>query len=193
MPESEIPHVDFEEAYRTIPPWEIGRPQPAIAELAGSLVGPILDVGCGSGENAFELAAHGHHVVAVDSSPGAIDQARAKAAERKLDVEFLVADAHALTELGRRFRTVVDSGLLHVIGERQHYAAQLAGVTASGGRLVLLEISDAAQIPYPKISELAIREVIASPAWEIETLRESSFETHLGTFPAWLAIARAAR
>ena len=191
MPDPEsTPEVDFDAAYRTIPPWEIGRPQPALIELAPSMVGPVLDVGCGTGENALELARHGHEVAGVDSSRDAIEQARAKAAARGVDVDFQVGDAHDLAALGRRFPTVLDSALLHVITERERYAEQLTHVIESGGRLVLLEISDAAAIPYPKISQSEIRRVFTAPVWEIEQLSTSRFETHLGTFPAWLGVVR---
>ena len=42
-------------------PWDTGRPQPAIVRLAGAgrFTGTVLDVGCGTGENALFLAARG--------------------------------------------------------------------------------------------------------------------------------------
>jgi len=42
-------------------PWVIGRPQPAIVRLAsgGGISGPVLDVGCGTGENALHVASLG--------------------------------------------------------------------------------------------------------------------------------------
>lgn len=187
--EPDPPAVDFEAAYREVPPWEIGRPQPAIASLvvAAAVVGPVLDVGCGTGENALELARSGLEVVAVDSSPAAIAVARSKAAERSLDVEFVVADAYDLS-LGRRFATVLDSALLHVIGDRRRYSERLASVMEPDGRLVLLEISDDAPIPYPKISEASIRDAFAPPLWEIDSVSKVHFDTLLGRFPAWLVL-----
>ena len=191
MPDHEAPsEIDFEEAYRTSPPWDVGHPQPAVVELAPAVTGPILDVGCGSGENALEFAKHGHEVVAVDSSGAAIRLAREKAADRGVDVEFVVADAHNLVTLGRRFATVVDSALFHVITARARYADELARVIEPDGTLVLLEISDAADIPYPKVSRSEIRSTFSPPDWIVETVSPSTFDTHLGTFPAWLAFVR---
>jgi SAM-dependent methyltransferase len=67
------PVPDWDAAYEgTAPaPWDIGRPQPVIARLAGSgvLCGRVLDAGCGTGEHALLAAAHGAQVVGVDISP----------------------------------------------------------------------------------------------------------------------------
>ena len=43
------------------PPWDIGRPQPAIARLAteGAYAGAVLEAGCGTGENALLVATLG--------------------------------------------------------------------------------------------------------------------------------------
>lgn len=185
------PDVDFEAAYRELPPWEIGSAQPVVAQMAAdaSIVGPVLDVGCGTGENALELARHGLEVVAVDSSPGAIELARAKAADRSIPVQFIVADAHRLaTEISRRFPTVIDSALLHVIDDKPGYAEQLARVIQPDGRLILLEISDQADIPYPKISEAEIRAAFTPPHWHIQSLDTVAYQTQYGPFPAWLGI-----
>ena len=45
--------AEFEAAYSTTPPWDIGRPQPAFVALAaeGGLGRDVLDVGCGTGEH----------------------------------------------------------------------------------------------------------------------------------------------
>ena len=95
----------FEEAYKGTPPWDIGRAQPAFERVAdaGLVTGPVLDAGCGTGENALFFAARGFEAVGVDAVEAAIAAARAKAAARGLTAEFLVHDALALGELGRRF------------------------------------------------------------------------------------------
>ena len=48
--------MGLEWAYRNDDaPWDIGRPQPAIVRLAedGRITGEVIDVGCGTGENAL--------------------------------------------------------------------------------------------------------------------------------------------
>ncbi len=70
----------------------------AVLELAGLKPGArVLDVGCGPGRHALELAKRGYEVVGVDISETFIDLARAAAAEQGLAAAtFEVADARAL-------------------------------------------------------------------------------------------------
>lgn len=53
----------------------------------------VLDVGCGHGRHANELAARGYSVVGVDRMQGFIDLARREAERRRLDVDYKVGDA----------------------------------------------------------------------------------------------------
>src|SRR5215212_6251964 len=102
------PPSRFEAAYEGTPPWDIGRPQRAFAALAASDVArsPLLDVGCGTGENALAFAARGLDVACVDLIPRAIEKAREKAAARGLRARFDVADALELGKLGRIFWSI---------------------------------------------------------------------------------------
>ena len=85
----------FEEAYRGRPPWDIDGPQPHFARLldARLIQGRVLDVGCGTGENALFFASRGLHVTGLDASAVAIDRAQAKARTRGLSVRFIQGDA----------------------------------------------------------------------------------------------------
>jgi len=147
---SDGPKRDFEATYQAgTAPWDIGRPQGALvrAEEAGLVVGAVLDVGCGTGENALYLAGRGHPVIGLDASPTAIERAREKAAARHLtpaQAQFHVWDAMQLGRLRRAFDTVIDCGLFHVFGrdERRLYAQALTEVTSSGSDVLLLCFSD---------------------------------------------------
>ncbi len=98
----------WEDAYKTVPPWDVGRPQPAFIELVRARElnkGRVLDVGCGTGENALYLAENGFSVAGVDLSSRAIAAARAKMAERRLKVDFRAGNALSLHVVsGKYFR-----------------------------------------------------------------------------------------
>lgn len=53
----------------------------------------ILDIGCGTGRHAIELARRGYRVTGIDLSEGMLNVARAKAAIDGLSVSFVQADA----------------------------------------------------------------------------------------------------
>lgn len=188
----------FDAMYEGTPPWDIGRAQPAFVELeaAGAIVGDVLDVGCGTGENALVLAERGHDVVGVDTAAGAIERARAKARQRSVDVEFLVHDAYDLAALGRRFDTIVDSGLFHVLvrDDPEAFAASLRAVLRPGGRLYVLAFDDRDEGQGPAVSPREVRDAFAD-GWTVESIDESVFET-VGVEGhkrrAWLATIAAA-
>jgi SAM-dependent methyltransferase len=179
-------------------PWDIGRPQQAIARLAseGAFEGAVLDAGCGSGENALLIAALGLQVVGIDVAETALAIARQKAAERGIDIEFLAADAFHLGRLGRTFQTVLDCGLFHTFDaeERPLYVASLASVTARGGTLYVLCFSDEGPDigPHP-VSEKDLRTALNSSAgWNVVAIARERIETrfHDNGAPAWLATVK---
>src|SRR5437868_2269369 len=104
----------FEEMYAGMAPWDIGKPQPAFVAAASKLVGSILDVGCGTGENAHYFAQQVHKVTGIDYLPGPIELAKKKSAERGISASFLVIDALRLDSLPQQFDSVIDCGLFHV-------------------------------------------------------------------------------
>jgi SAM-dependent methyltransferase len=75
---------------------------PVWRELAQEAGGPVLDVGCGTGRVALDLAERGHEVTAVDAERAFVDELARRARQRGLRVDSVVADARSL-ELGRRF------------------------------------------------------------------------------------------
>jgi SAM-dependent methyltransferase len=192
---SEPPRRDFEASYREgRAPWDIGRPQPEIVRLAeeGEIVGDVLDVGCGTGENALYLASLGRRVVGIDSAPIAIERAKGKSAERKVPAAFLVADALDLGKLRRRFETVIDCGCFHALEpeQRRPYAHSLCEVLSPGGTLHLLCFSDE-EPPGPGPYRIAQHELgdAFRAIFAMTRIRPGRFETTMpGHSPhAWIA------
>ena len=75
-------------------------------ELAAAAGGPILDLGCGTGRVALDLAARGHDVTGLDSDPALVAALRVRARERDLPVEATPGDARSF-DLGRSFALVI--------------------------------------------------------------------------------------
>ena len=176
-------------------PWDIGRPQPAIARLAseGGFAGPVLDAGCGTGENTLLVASLGLPVLGVDVAETALGIARRKAAERGIAAEFAAADAVHLERLGRRFQTVLDCGLFHTFdsNERPEYVASLAAATEHDGTLYVLCFSDEGPDtgPHPVREEELRSAFSVENGWKVVAVEAARIETrfHENGAPAWLA------
>ena len=190
----------WDASYRDGPaPWDIGYPQPAVLRLAseGGFAGPVLDAGCGTGENALHIASLGLSVLGVDVAETAVAMAREKARKRGIEVEFVAADAFQLERLGRSFQTVLDCGLFHTFDEdeeRKRYVASLASVTEHDGTLYLLCFSDESLDtgPHP-ITQEELRAAFSSSAgWNVIAIEPDRIETrfHEHGAPAWLARIR---
>ncbi len=176
-------------------PWDVGQPQPAVVRLAGEgrFSGAVLDAGCGTGENALHLASMGLSVLGVDVAETALAIARTKAEQRGIEVEFAVADALQLHGLGRRFATVLDSGLFHSFQaeERAGYLTSLAAVTEHDGTLYVLCFSNDGPDPGPHpVSRQDLRAAFHSgTGWHLASIEPDRLQTrfHEDGAPAWLA------
>ena len=181
------------------PPWEIDGPQSVVVELAasGQLRGRVLDVGCGSGENAIVVAQHGARVLGIDLSPRAIERASEKARAKGVTVRFKVADALRLDRLDDVFDAVIDSGTFQAFFNddmRSLYASSLASVVRPGGVVYLTCVSDRDKSDRGprRVTEAEIRSTFAR-GWVVEELRECVRQRRVGPFKAWLATIRRAR
>jgi SAM-dependent methyltransferase len=185
----------WDDSYREgPPPWDAGGPRSAVVRLCdqGAFLGPVLDAGCGSGEDALAIAARGIEIVGVDVAPTAIRQARDKAASRGIAATFLVADALQLHRLGQTFQSVLDCGLFHTFDdeERAVYVERLAAVTTPGSVLHLLCFND--MVPGSggprRISRSELRASFRG-GWNVVSIEADRLETTFDSsgVPAWLA------
>jgi cyclopropane fatty-acyl-phospholipid synthase-like methyltransferase len=191
----------FEQMYQDQAPWDTGRPQPAIIQLAeaGQIHGSVLDVGCGTGENVLYLAAKGHECWGIDFVPVAIERAKAKAAHRGIAAHLVVGNALKLNKLGRQFDTVIDCGLFHTFTdeERPFFITELAQVVRPKGVLYILCFSDeepGAEGPR-RVSQQEIRDSFHD-GWQVRDVKPIRFESNIppdgpkfspGGPKAWLA------
>ena len=184
----------FEQAYHGTPPWDIGRPQQEIVclEETGQITGKVLDVGCGTGDNALFLAGCGHEVVGLDSVERAIEAAQRKAEERCLSAIFIRGEILSLREIGRTFDTVIDSGLFHTLSdtERILFVRNLHDVLVPGGSYFMLAFSDLEPEGYGprRITKQEIQDLF-SDGWRINGIRAAVFEsrTRKEGSRAWLS------
>jgi SAM-dependent methyltransferase len=188
----------FDERYAGTPGWDIPGPQSAIVRLAeaGLLSGPILDAGCGTGENTLFCASRGLAVLGFDFSAVAIAKAVRKAEERKSPARFLVYDACRLPVPGeQQFSTAIDTGLFHVFSDnaRVKFVNGLRQSLKIGGIYYMLCFSELEPGDWGprRISQKEIRSSF-SGGWAVISIDESHFDTVERPEPvkAWLASVR---
>ena len=105
-------------------------------DLAGDTPRTVLDMGCGTGWLACEMAARGHRVTGVDPAPAMLDVARARPGGKT--VTWITGDAANLA-LDARFDLIVMTGhVFQVLLEDKEVVAALANLRrhlGPGGRI----------------------------------------------------------
>jgi len=197
MPE----HFDFHKRYaKGETPWDSGRPSKELLHAldSGQLKGKTaLEIGCGTGINAIELAQRGFQVTAVDSVEQAVQTARNRALsnDAKVTVDFRVADA-LKDDLGGPYDVLFDRGVYHCLRliDLKKFQDVLKRVTHPG--TVWLSLSGNANEKEtdegpPVVYELDLRAEL-EPLFDILELREFRFDTNQpGLRPlAWAVLAR---
>jgi ubiquinone biosynthesis O-methyltransferase len=101
----------------------------------------VLDVGCGDGTFAIELARRGAIVAAVDASSEMIASARKRADVDSLRIRFDVAAAQNLPFPAASFDVVIAKTVLCFVDDAAPVFVELARAIRPGGRLVIGELN----------------------------------------------------
>ena len=173
----------FNDAYMGTPPWDIGKPQTEFVKIFnnGEITGKVLDIGCGTGENAIFFAAQGLEVLGLDAAPLAIQKAKKKALQRAVRVEFLVGDALHLENQKRTFDTITDCGLFHTFSDedRKLFVRSLKAALNKSGTYFMLCFSDAEPADWGgprRVSKDEIGKTFGT-GWKINYIRAARFST----------------
>ncbi|MGW3567793.1 DUF2218 domain-containing protein [Streptomyces sp. NPDC000941] len=187
----------LEELYSSRPPWDIGRPQPALQALAdaGAIRGRVLDVGCGTGEHTLLAAAQGLDATGIDLATNALHTAQGKARSRGLTARFLRHDARKLADLSGAFDTVLDSLVFHSFTseDRAAYLRGLRTVLRPGGRYFMLGFSDRQPGELGRPHKLTAQEIRLAFAegWCIDSIEPATIAStrHPDGLQGWLVSA----
>jgi methyl halide transferase len=163
-------------------PWDSGEVSAELKRVldAGQLPGrTLLEIGCGTGTNAIELARRGYDVTAFDFVAQAVDAAREKAKAANVNVKFSVADA-LKDDLGGPYDVLFDRGVYHSLRklDLKKFQQVLAQVTRKGSRWLTLAGNAKEQTQYgpPRVHEHEFRAELGG-LFEFLDVREFRFGT----------------
>ncbi|MDP9492130.1 MAG: class I SAM-dependent methyltransferase [Actinomycetota bacterium] len=111
--------------------------QEVIARLGPESGQQFLDLACGTGAVAELAAAAGADVVGIDIAPALIEQAKERAEERGLEIDYRVGDAEALDVEDGSFDRVASTCGVMFAPDHAAVASELGRVTKPGGRIAL--------------------------------------------------------
>jgi ubiquinone/menaquinone biosynthesis C-methylase UbiE len=110
-----------------------------LQEWAGAKPLDVLDVGCGTGFLALQLAAAGHRATGVDAAEEMLSIARTKAALAGVTVRFEPGDAERLPFAHDSFDLVVERHVIWTLPDPSAALADWRRVLRVDGRVLLIE------------------------------------------------------
>lgn len=141
-------------------------------ELAGERGGPLLDIGCGTGRVALDLAAAGHRVVGLDADRDLVAALNARAREVGLSAKALQGDARSLVLPFDAFPlAIVPMQVAQLLGGPAGRRAMLASVAAhlTPGGLLALAVADPFEAIEPGESRPPLPDVREVDGWVLSS------------------------
>ena len=106
---------------------------------SGTRAVDVLDVGCGTGFLALQLARSGHRSTGIDIADEMLGLARAKSEAAGLSVRFDVGDAEHLPYATASFDLVIERHVIWTLPAPEVALREWARVLRPGGHIVLIE------------------------------------------------------
>jgi methyl halide transferase len=165
-------------------PWNYVQPSPELLRALdlGHLRGvTALDIGCGTGSDAMELARRGFRVTAMDLVPRAIQTARARAvaAGQLGRIDHRIGDI-LKDDVGGPFDVLYDRGVYHYLRkiDLAGFLKVLERITKPGSRWLSLSgnAKEQAEFGPPRVHDWQIRQELGG-LFNIVELRETNFTT----------------
>jgi ubiquinone/menaquinone biosynthesis C-methylase UbiE len=139
-------YSEWDQIYRSYPleevGWELSKPRPILVEyMEKGLIpkGKALDLCCGAGTNTVDLAQSGLDVTGIDISKTAIEIAKKKAHQSKVNINFSNASFTDLPLNDKVFDFVFDMGCFHHVDveERSKFIAGVYRVLKGEGVYII--------------------------------------------------------
>jgi SAM-dependent methyltransferase len=140
---------------------------PLWRELAAERGGPVLDIGCGTGRVALDLALLGHEVIGVDAETSLVAALNARASALGLTASAIAADARALS-IGRRFPlAILPMQVAQLLGGSSGRASMLEALRGhmEPGGLLAVALADPFDAVEPGESLPPLPDVLEIDGW----------------------------
>ncbi len=183
------------------PPYSAQLPDLLKAELGLDATGTLIDVGCGPGVLAVQLAPLFETVIGIDPEPEMLGQARRNAADNGVRATWIEARAEDLATLDLPAARLVTSGSRSSGPNRQQVLAIVHDVLEPGGAVALIAPAPehgsppvdppAPPIPHDQIEALLGRYLGWSRSPRVDTYEASLEQSPFGTSQVAFAPGRA--
>lgn len=137
--------------------------------------GRALDIGCGSGRDAVHLAGRGWQVTAVELVDKALERAKRRAAEGRVEVQWIRGDVGDLARLGLEpgYSLLYYFGCIMGLSDaaRRGAAAGLTELAAPSARLLFVAFKAGRRIMFPRGMDREHVVALLGDGWELQHSR----------------------